>query len=161
LLHGTGDAWIALATPAPLSPPGGRGVGGEGGPVRFQYKGLFPAIDEAARVSPAYRARLDHLVTEVPCTACGGSRLRPDAGACRLGFGPERPSLTLGELCAKPIGESLALFRRLELTPAQQKVAGELLREVRNRLQFLADVGLDYLTLDRSAPTLSGGESQR
>src|SRR6185437_12529935 len=53
------------------------------------------------------------------------------------------------------------LFKNLQLTPAQQQVAGELLREVRNRLQFLADVGLDYLTLSRAAPTLSGGESQR
>src|SRR5262249_31799940 len=109
----------------------------------------------------AYRARLDHLVTEVPCAACGGSRLRPDAAACRLGFGPERPSLTLGELCAKPIGETLALFRQLELTPAQQKWPGGLLRGARSRLQFLADVGLAYLPLDRAAPTLSGGESQR
>jgi excinuclease ABC subunit A len=130
-------------------------------PVRFQYKGVFPAVDEAARVSPSYRARLDHLVTEVPCAACGGSRLRPDAAACRLSFGPDEPLLTMGELCAKPLGEALALFQGMKLTPAEQKVAGELLREVRNRLQFLVDVGLDYVTLDRSAPTLSGGESQR
>src|SRR5262245_11293148 len=109
----------------------------------------------------AYRQRLDHLVTEVACPACHGSRLRPDAAAVRLGFGPDRPSLTMGELCAKPLGATLGLFEQMELTPAQQKVAGELLREVRNRLRFLVDVGLRYLTLDRAAPTLSGGESQR
>ncbi len=147
IMQGSGEDWI------PLNPKG------EG--VRFQYKGLFPAIDEAARVSAAYRQRLDHLVTEVPCATCGGSRLRPDAAACRLGFGPDKPSLTIGELCGKPLGEALALFDQLEPTPAQQKVAGELLREVRNRMRFLVDVGLDYLTLDRAAPTLSGGESQR
>src|SRR5262249_57083805 len=70
-------------------------------------------------------------------------------------------SLTLGELCARPLGEALGLFEGMEVTDAQQKVAGELLREVRNRLRFLVDVGLDYLTLDRGGPTLSGGESQR
>jgi excinuclease ABC subunit A len=156
LLHGTGDAWIELAEPAPSA--------SEGTPSRapsFQYKGLFPAIDEAARVSPAYRQRLDHLVSEVPCSTCHGSRLRDDAAACRFPFGADRPSLTLGELSALPLGEALELFRKLDLTPAQQQVAGELLREVRNRLQFLVDVGLDYLTLDRPGPTLSGGEAQR
>jgi excinuclease ABC subunit A len=147
VMHGSGDEWITLtADPTP---------------VRFQYKGLFPAIDEAARVSAAYRQRLDHLVTEVPCAACGGSRLRPDAAACKLGFGADHASLTMGELCALPLGDALALFEQLQLTPAQQKVAGELLREVRNRLRFLVDVGLDYLTLDRAGPTLCGGESQR
>jgi excinuclease ABC subunit A len=153
LLHGTGDAWIELEPSA----EDGRTEKG----VRFQYKGLFPAIDEAARVSPAYRQRLDHLVSEVACSTCHGSRLREDAAACRLPFGPDRPALTPGELCALPLGETLELFKSLRLTQGQQQVAGELLREVRNRLQFLVDVGLDYLSLSRPAPTLSGGESQR
>ncbi|HEY7314633.1 MAG TPA: excinuclease ABC subunit UvrA [Gemmataceae bacterium] len=148
ILHGTGDAWITLDPPSEAS-------------VCFQYKGLFPAIDEAARVSPAYRQRLDHLVSEVACSTCHGSRLRDDAAACRLPFGTDRPALTPGELCALPLGDTLALFKTLRLTKAQEQVAGELLREVRNRLQFLVDVGLDYLTLSRPAPTLSGGESQR
>src|SRR5262249_866194 len=68
---------------------------------------------------------------------------------------------TLGQLGALPVGETLRLFRELRLPKGQQQVAGELLREVSNRLQFLVDVGLDYLTLGRPAPTLSGGESQR
>ena len=82
-----------------------------------------------------------------PAAACGGSRLRDDAAACRFPFGDDRPALTLGELCALPLGQALALFQELQLTPRQQQVAGELLREVRDRLQFLVDVGLDYLTL--------------
>jgi excinuclease ABC subunit A len=163
LLHGTGEAWVALASGGRKSPVDAeQGANAPRSPgMRFQYKGVFPAIDEAARVSMAYRQRLDHLVTEVPCAACGGSRLRPDAAAARLSFGDGKPTLTLGELCAKPLGDALQLFLDLQLTAPQQKVAGEVLREVRNRLRFLVDVGLDYLTLDRSAPTLSGGESQR
>jgi excinuclease ABC subunit A len=146
ILHGTGDAWVE--------------VGGTP-PMRFQYKGLYAAIDEASRVSPAYRQRLDSVVSEVACSTCAGSRLRDDAAACRLPLGEGRPSLTIGELCALPLSDALGLFREMKLDRAQQQVAGELLREVRNRLQFLVDVGLDYLTLDRPAPTLSGGESQR
>jgi excinuclease ABC subunit A len=152
LLHGSDDAWIEL--PPASDEPSTL-------PVRFQYKGLFAAIDEASRVSPAYRQRLDSVVNEVACSTCGGSRLRDDAAACRFPFGADHTSLTIGELCALPLAESLALFKDLHLGDTQEQVAGELLREVRNRLQFLVDVGLDYLTLDRPAPTLSGGESQR
>src|SRR5262249_48248508 len=68
---------------------------------------------------------------------------------------------TLGGLCALPLSQTLTLFKDLKLSKDQQQVAGELLREIKNRLQFLVDVGLDYLTLARPAPTLSGGESQR
>ncbi|MHB1422084.1 MAG: excinuclease ABC subunit UvrA, partial [Gemmataceae bacterium] len=153
ILHGSGEAWIDLEPPSENDNPA-RGV-------RFQYKGLFPAIEEASRVSPAYRQRLDHLVSEVACSTCHGSRLRDDAAACRLAFGGDRSALTLGELSSLPLAETLNLFTNLRLTTAQQQIAGELLREVKNRLQFLVDVGLDYLTLSRPAPTLSGGESQR
>jgi excinuclease ABC subunit A len=147
LLHGTGDTWIEV----PVTPR----------PVRMQYKGLFTAIDEASRVSPAYRQRLDSVISEVHCSTCSGSRLRDDAAACRLPFGADEPSWTIGELCSLPLSETLALFKGMELTKVQQQVAGELLREIRNRVQFLVDVGLDYLTMARPAPTLSGGESQR
>ncbi|HTK74237.1 MAG TPA: excinuclease ABC subunit UvrA, partial [Gemmataceae bacterium] len=138
IMQGTGDVWLA----------------GPGG-VKFQYKGLFPAVDEASRVSFTYRQRLDHVVSEVPCSACQGARLRDDAAAVRFN------EMTLGQLGDLPIGETLRLFRELKFTKAQQQVAGELLREVRNRLQFLVDVGLDYLSLSRPGPTLSGGEAQR
>jgi excinuclease ABC subunit A len=149
LLHGTGDLWILLDPEArgkrTKSPAG----------IRFQYKGLFPAIDEASRVSFVYRHKLDHLVSEVPCITCGGSRLRDDAAAFRFS------GYTLGQMCGLPLGETLSFFKGLKLSKAQQQVAGEVLREITNRLQFLVDVGLDYLTLSRQAPTLSGGESQR
>jgi excinuclease ABC subunit A len=123
--------------------------------LRFQYKGILPALDEASRVSAMYRQQLDHLVNEVPCSTCGGSRLRDDAAAWRF------EGRTLGELCGLPLGETQRVFKNLKLTRSQQQVAGELLREITNRLQFLVDVGLDYLTLSRPGPTLSGGEAQR
>ena len=75
ILHGAGDDWLSA------------------GAERFQYKGLFPTIDEASRVSFAYRARLDHLVGDVACSACGGSRLRDDAAAVRFA------GHTIGQIC--------------------------------------------------------------
>jgi excinuclease ABC subunit A len=147
ILHGTGEDWLRLE-PDDGDTPTSAGA-------RFQYKGLFPALDEASRISPIYRQRLDHLVSEVPCTTCHGSRLRGDAAACRF------QGYTLGELGSFPLSRTLSFFKDLDLSSENQKVAGEVLREIRNRLQFLVDVGLDYLTLNRATPTLSGGESQR
>ena len=156
ILHGTGDAWITLEREA--ATPGKRRAKGQirkAGGVKFQYKGLLPAVDEASRVSFVYRHKLDDVVSEVPCQACAGSRLRDDAAACRF------LDHTLGELCGWPLRRTLHFFKNLSLTAEQRQVAGELLREITNRLQFLVDVGLDYLTLSRQTPTLSGGESQR
>ncbi len=124
-------------------------------PVRMQYKGLYPAIEEAARVSYSYRLQLQDLIGEKPCSICGGDRLRADAAAVRLA------QVTLPQLCRLPLSEVVEWLDRLELNTAQQKVAGDLLDEARHRLRFLIDVGLHYLNLDRGMPTLSGGESQR
>src|SRR5262249_12990860 len=96
ILQGTGDVWLPLsATPAKKGKSNGDSPTTNKQPptTRFQYKGLFPAIDEAARVSWVYRFRLDHLVDEVPCTACHGARVRPDAAATQFA------NLTLGQLC--------------------------------------------------------------
>jgi excinuclease ABC subunit A len=156
LFYGTGDAWLTLGTDA--GPRGKRKVkSGAGQPpaLRFQYKGLMPAVEEASRVSFVYRHKLEDLVSEIPCQTCGGSRLRDDASACR--FQGQR----LSTICGWSLAEVLSFFKTLKLTKEQQQVAGELLREINNRLQFLVDVGLDYLTLSRQTPTLSGGESQR
>ncbi|OWK47261.1 excinuclease ABC subunit UvrA [Fimbriiglobus ruber] len=144
ILHGTGDDYIPLAQSAKGTLP-----------TKFQYKGLFPTIDEASRVSFVYRMRLDHLVDEVPCSACHGSRLRTDAAATRF------ENLTLGELCHQPLGQTKQLFGSLKLEEHDREIVGEVSREIVNRLTFLVDVGLDYLSLDRKGPTLSGGEAQR
>src|SRR5262249_2890567 len=117
ILHGTGDEWIPLP---------------KGGGTKFQYKGLYPAIDEASRVSFAYRQRLEHLVDEVPCSTCHGSRLRADAAAVRFA------DQTLGQLAERPIGDTVRFFKELNLSKQQRQVAGELLREITSRPPVLA-----------------------
>ncbi|HEV3383789.1 MAG TPA: excinuclease ABC subunit A, partial [Gemmata sp.] len=157
ILHGTGEAWIALTDGEQKTKKKEKRK--QPGTLihvaRFQYKGLFPAIDEASRVSWVYRHRLDHLVDQVSCSACRGSRIRPDAAATRFA------ELTLGAICDKSLGETLEFFQKLALSKHDRQVAGEVIREIVNRLKFLVDVGLDYLTLARPGPTLSGGEAQR
>ena len=121
----------------------------------FQYKGLFPAIEEAGRVSFVYRYKLQGMVDEVPCACCMGGRLRDDAAAVRFeGF-------TIDQIGHWPLGRTYWFFKDLKLGADEQHIAGDLIREIRDRLKFLVDVGLDYCTLARGTPTLSGGESQR
>ena len=141
LLFGLGDRWIALDPKQPG--------------LRFQWKGFFPAIDEATRVSWQYRTRLQELVTDVPCLACEGGRIAPQPAATRLG------DRTIVDVCGMTIARAAEFFHTLKLARRETSIAGELLHEIRARLQFLLDVGLGYLSLGRAAPTLSGGESQR
>ncbi|NLF08595.1 MAG: excinuclease ABC subunit A, partial [Pirellulaceae bacterium] len=122
---------------------------------RFQFKGLYPALDEGSRRSPSMRAKLEHLVDEVECAVCCGSRLRDDAAAVRLN------DRTIDEFCRLPMGRLLAELQAWRPDDAQRKIAGEIVREIVSRVQFLVDVGLEYLTLARPAPSLSGGEMQR
>ncbi len=100
-------------------------------------------------------AMLEQFVGEIDCSECGGSRLRDDAAAVRF------RDRTLDQIGRTPLGELLAQIKKWQLAANEKKVAGELVREIENRLTFLVDVGLDYLTLGRAAPTLSGGEAQR
>ncbi|HJS08907.1 MAG TPA: ATP-binding cassette domain-containing protein, partial [Pirellulales bacterium] len=148
VMYGAADEWIDVY-------PAASAKRQTGVLFRFQYKGLYPALEEASRLSQAMRSKLDTLVSEVECSACSGSRLRDDAAAVRL------RGKSIDGINRMPLGELLAEFNAWQPTGDEQKIAGELLREVRSRVQFLVDVGLEYLTLGRSAPTLSGGESQR
>jgi excinuclease ABC subunit A len=141
LLHGTGDIWFTV--PAP--------VGG----FRFQFKGLYPALEEASRINPSLRLRLESFVGDVECSNCGGSRLRPDASAVRF------RQRTLDEICRMPLATLRAEIAGWNLNVRDRRIAGELLREITGRLQFLLDVGLEYLSLSRPAATLSNGEAQR
>jgi excinuclease ABC subunit A len=145
ILHGAGDTWYTVPPELEMGRPG----------FSFQYKGLFPAIEEAARVSFVHRWKLQGMVDDVPCAACMGARLRDDAAAVRF------HGHTLDQISRWPLGTALDFFKGLRLSDDERHIAGDLTREIRDRLTFLVDVGLDYLSLARSTPTLSGGESQR
>ncbi len=143
ILHGTGPRTFEV--PSTDGEPG----------FSFQFKGLFPAIEEAGRVSYLYRAKLSGMVGEVDCVSCMGSRLRDDSSTVRF------REFTLDQVSRWPLGKALQYFSTLDLTTAERHIAGDLVREIRDRLTFLVDVGLDYLSLSRGTPTLSGGEAQR
>ncbi len=138
LLYGLGDRWI-------------KGPGG----LCFQYRGLFPTVEELVRLSPRFRKEMGDLVQDVPCPACRGMRLKPVSASVRL------REKTLPETVDMPISEVRTWFDEMALAPREQEAAGEVLHEIRSRLSFLDEVGLGYLTLSRRAPTLSGGEAQR
>ncbi len=92
---------------------------------------------------------------DVPCAACGGARLKPEILAVTIG------GRNIAEVCALSIGDCADLLGAMELTDRQKMIAERVLKEINARLRFLVDVGLDYLSLDRGAGTLSGGEAQR
>ena len=101
------------------------------------------------------KARLEKYIREEPCSSCHGARLRPEMLAVTVG------GKSIYEVCCLSCRESLEFFEDLELTERQQFIGGRIVKEILERLRFLVDVGLDYLTLDRASATLSGGEAQR
>ena len=105
--------------------------------------------------SDASRERFEGFMREVPCPACHGARLKPVSLAVTIG------GRSIAEVAALPIVECADFLRSLELTAREAQIAERVLKEVNERLQFLLDVGLDYLTLSRAAGTLAGGEAQR
>ncbi len=105
--------------------------------------------------NPEHRAELEAYMSAEPCPACQGRRLKPEALAVRVG------GRSIDEVAAETITDVIAFFERLELTPREREIAGKILKEIRDRLRFLANVGIGYLNLSRGAASLSGGESQR
>ena len=122
--------------------------------LTFQFRGIFPTVELAARYANRF-PELARLLQPTPCPACGGGRLRPESLAVLI------DGVSIAALCAMPADRAMDFVEGLDLSASQREVVGEVMTEIRNRMRFLLDVGLEYLTLDRRAPTLSGGEAQR
>ncbi|HYH35243.1 MAG TPA: excinuclease ABC subunit UvrA [Nocardioides sp.] len=121
------------------------------------FEGVQSYIERRHREaeSDSSRERFEGFMREVPCPACGGSRLKPVSVSVTVG------GRNIAEVCALPINETADFLRRLDLSPREKQIGERVLKEILERLNFLLDVGLDYLSLDRPSGSLSGGEAQR
>ncbi len=124
---------------------------------RRRWEGFIALLEQRWRGSsrPSLREELGRYMNAQACPACGGARLRPTSLAFRVG------GLNIWELTRLSVRQALSFLEGLSLPPRQAQIADKLLKEIRQRLGFMVDVGLDYLTLDRTSGTLSGGEAQR
>jgi excinuclease ABC subunit A len=124
---------------------------------RSSFEGLIPMLERRYRETEnaEHRAELEAYMSAEPCPACGGRRLKPEALAVKVG------GRSVDEVASETISDSIAFFAELELAPREREIAGKILKEIRDRLGFLANVGIGYLNLSRGAASLSGGESQR
>jgi excinuclease ABC subunit A len=120
------------------------------------WEGVIPLLDRGHQVlGPVWRDELSRFRQNRPCPACHGARLKPEALAVRIG------ELNIHEFCCLPVVRALDWLHRQSFSSRQMPVAGPLLKELLHRLDFLVQVGLDYLSLARTMSTLSGGEAQR
>ena len=122
-----------------------------------QFEGVVPWLQRrhSDADSDWVREQVEGYMREVPCPDCGGTRLRPESLAVKVG------GRSIAELSSLSIRSAHDLLERLELSSREELIAAQVMKEIRARLQFLVDVGLDYLSLDRAAATLAGGEAQR
>ena len=126
------------------------------------FEGIVPNLERRYKETDSLvvREELARYVNTKTCPECEGTRLRPEARNVKIGPQPGRER-AIYEVSGIPLKDSLAFFKALALPGARQSIAERIINEIASRLQFLVNVGLDYLTLDRSADTLSGGEAQR
>ena len=122
-----------------------------------KYEGVLPNVKRRYQEAEtdAARTRWGQYMREIPCRACKGRRLKPTTLAVTVG------GLNIAEVSELPISKAATFFSDLELSDTERQIGKMVLREIDERLKFLVDVGLDYLTLSRAAATLSGGEAQR
>ncbi len=121
-----------------------------------QFPGILKVLDESYnRSSEGYREWLMDYMSPTTCPDCNGRRLKPASLAVQV------KGISIADFTALPIARALPLAQSWRFTERELKVAGRVVEEIRNRLEFLCAVGLDYLSLDRSSATLSGGEAQR
>ncbi len=122
-----------------------------------EYEGVVPYVKRrhAEAETDASRERFEGYMREVPCSACSGSRLKPLTLAVTI------EGKSIADIASLPIGEAADVLSSLDLSEREGVIASRVLKEVNERLQFLVDVGLHYLSMDRAAGTLAGGEAQR
>ena len=146
LLYGTGDEVLELSV-SRIS----------GGVMRQPFEGIIPNLERRYRETNSdwSRGEIEEVMSESPCPACHGRRLRPEVLAVTLG------GLNIAEFAEKAVDKAMEFLHTLRLSEMQHKIGDRVIKEIMDRLGFLQSVGLEYLTLSRSSGTLSGGESQR
>jgi excinuclease ABC subunit A len=147
LLHGTGDKRVTVAWQ-------GRHSSGE---WAMKFEGIIAQLERRHRESSSERLKThyEQFFRAIACASCHGTRLRPETRSVFVG------DKAIVEITGMTVRQAAGFVETLKLGGARAQIAVEVLKEIRTRLSFLLDVGLDYLTLDRSAATLSGGEAQR
>ena len=147
IMYGTGDEEIDFAYKSSTGTHHNRAT----------FEGVIPTLERRHRdtKSAGMMQWYEMYMTEQECSACHGARLKPEVLAVKVG------TLNIKELTDMPIRSIKEYLLSLELSEKEEMIASQIMQELSKRLQFLIDVGLDYLTLSRSAGTLSGGESQR
>jgi excinuclease ABC subunit A len=122
-----------------------------------KFEGVIQSLNRRYHetTSPAVKTQIEEFMRILPCPFCNGKRLKPQSLSVLVA------DTAIGELVMMPIGRLYVFFRDIEFSDRQWAIAHQVVKEIRERLGFMADVGLDYLTLERSADSLSGGEAQR
>ncbi len=147
IFHGSGDENIAC------------GFWRQGGYHQYKkpFEGVIPNLERlnASSDSDSTKKRLQQYMSRRFCRACRGSRLKPEILSCHVG------GKSIMDVCRMSVSAAAGFFESLRLSDQEQRIAAEVIKEVRQRLVFMTDVGLDYLTLDRESGSLSGGEAQR
>ena len=122
---------------------------------RQEFEGVIPEMERRWKEQEEEDEELEGFMNVAPCPDCGGARLKREVLSVKVG------GRSIAEVTHLYVKEALNFLKNLELSPRSQKIAQGILKEIEERLKFMVEVGLDYLTLDRTAATLSGGESQR
>jgi excinuclease ABC subunit A len=132
-------------------------VKGKGRPYLFRqpFEGVLREMERKQEADGEEEEGLEAFMNEAPCPECGGTRLKKEVLSIKVG------GRSISEVTRVSVREAFDFLSHLEMSPRSQKIAQGILKEIEERLKFMVEVGLDYLTLDRTAATLSGGESQR
>jgi excinuclease ABC subunit A len=156
VLHGSGAEEIKFSYIMESGASQGKKVS-----KKHPFEGIIPNMTRRYRETDSQLVREDlaRLRSTQPCTSCQGTRLKRDARHVRIGEGAQARAIY--EISHATLGEAQSYFQGLQLQGAKADIADKVVREIASRLKFLNDVGLNYLSLDRSADTLSGGEAQR